>query len=66
MDVYLKKRYDLILELVETNQGYTKHESETLEKGYQCAKSCCKCAVIDENQIREEFSVYAGAFVCYQ
>lgn len=35
VDIYLKKRYDLIPNLVETVKGYMKHESDTLEKVVQ-------------------------------
>jgi LemA protein len=48
MDVYLKKRYDLIPNLVETVKGYAKHESETLEKVIQARNSVIGAKSEDE------------------
>lgn len=56
MDVYLKKRYDLIPNLVETVKGYAKHESETLEKVIQARNSAINAATVD-SKIEKENSL---------
>lgn len=48
MDVYMKKRYDLIPNLVETVKGYAKHESSTLEKVIAARNSAMGATNIDE------------------
>lgn len=53
MDVYLKKRYDLIPNLVETVKGYAKHESETLEK-VVAARNAAYNASGDEQRLKAE------------
>lgn len=53
MDVYLKKRYDLIPNLVETVKGYAKHESETLEK-VVAARNMANSATTMEGKIEGE------------
>jgi LemA protein len=53
MDVYLKKRYDLIPNLVETVKGYAKHESETFEKVVKARSVAMSGGNIEERQVSE-------------
>lgn len=50
MDVYMKKRYDLIPNLVETVKGYATHEAATLENVVQ-ARNMAQSATTAEGRI---------------
>jgi len=47
MDVYMKKRYDLIPNLVETVKGYAKHESATLENVIKARNSAASATTVE-------------------
>ncbi len=53
IDIYLKKRYDLIPNLVETVKGYAKHESETF-KAVTEARSKLAGATTPEEKIEAD------------
>lgn len=53
MDVYMKKRYDLIPNLVETVKGYAKHEKETLTGVIQ-ARSAAMNSKTPEEKLANE------------
>lgn len=53
IDVQLKRRFDLIPNLVETVKGYTKHESETLENVVK-ARNTYVSATLPEDQIKAD------------
>ena len=59
MDVYMKKRYDLIPNLVETVKGYAKHENDTLEKVMAARYGVMNSATVEQRLDNE--NVLQGA-----
>ena len=48
MDVYLKKRFDMIPNLVETVKGYASHESKTLESVIEARNSIANATSVGD------------------
>ena len=59
IDIQLKKRFDLIPNLVETVKGYAKHESETFEKVIQ-ARNGYMNASSDEDKLKASKELSRG------
>ena len=53
IDIQLKRRFDLVPNLVETVKGYTKHEKETLE-GVVKARNAYQTATTPEEQMKAD------------
>lgn len=53
IDIYLKKRFDLIPNLVNTVKGYAKHESETLQQVIE-ARNMAGTATTAEDKIKAD------------
>ncbi len=55
IDVQLRRRYDLIPNLVETVKGYAAHERETLQKVVEARQQAIDAKTIDEQGQSENF-----------
>lgn len=60
IEVQMKRRYDLIPNLVETVKGYAKHESGTLEKVIQ-ARNMAMAPHADMKEVTDSENILTGA-----
>lgn len=63
IDVFLKKRYDLIPNLVETVKGYAKHESETMSAVIKARQMAIKATGNERIEAEKELSVSLSRFL---
>ena len=63
MDVYMKKRYDLVPNLVETVKGYAKHENSTLKEVVAARNLAMGATGADKAKAESEFGKQLKAVV---